>query len=148
MKLWHSTWYKTSWSNPFPLWAFCTNPTVRQPFCAKINTYNLKTIGWCTKNKRRSSVVVIGLDCHPGGRGSILTRCCDSLGKWMYLRPGQPMPCEGNWVPLLWYKSVGRYIRHCGVVTKLIGSDLRERTVLPSWSSTVAIHHRLCVSRA
>ena len=57
---------------------------------------------------RRSSVVVTVPDCRLGDPGSIPTQCYDSLGKWMYLRPGQPIPCEGNWVPSLWYNSMGR----------------------------------------
>ena len=48
--------------------------------------------------ERCSSVVAISL---PAVRdpGSIPTQCYDSLGKWMYLHPGQPIPCEENWVP-------------------------------------------------
>ena len=48
---------------------------------------------------RRRSAVVRSLDYRVGGPCSIPARCYgNSLGKWMYLRPGWPMPCEGNWV--------------------------------------------------
>ena len=51
-------------------------------------------------------------------KGSIPTRCCDSFGKWMYLRPGQPMPCEGNWVPCSDTRVWGVcQTSLCGVVT-------------------------------
>ena len=42
-------------------------------------------------------------DCYTGDRGPIPTHG-DSLGKWMNLRPGQPMPCQENWVvsPRCW----------------------------------------------
>ena len=43
-------------------------------------------------------------DCYTGDHDLILGYG-DSLGKWMNLRLGQPMPCEGNWVisPRCWY---------------------------------------------
>ena len=47
--------------------------------------------------QRRHGTVVINLDSCTGDQGSIPT-CGGSLGKWANLRPGQPMPCEGNWV--------------------------------------------------
>ena len=59
--------------------------------------------------------MVIVLAYRVKGPGSIPIQCYDSLGKWMYLRPGQPMPCEENWLPSLWYKSMGRYVRLRGV---------------------------------
>ena len=46
---------------------------------------------------RRCGIVDIVCDCYTGGHSSIPTHA-DSPGKWMNLRPGQPMPCEGNWV--------------------------------------------------
>ena len=51
----------------------------------------------------RLGIVVKDFDCCTGDRSSIPTRG-DSLGKWMNLRLGQPMPCEGNWVvsPRCW----------------------------------------------
>ena len=42
-----------------------------------------------------SGIVGIVRDCYIGGCSSIPTHS-DSIGKWMYLRPDQPMPCEGN----------------------------------------------------
>ena len=53
--------------------------------------------------KRRRGIVVKDFDCYTGDRGSIPAHG-DSLGKWMNLRLGQPMPCEGNWVigPRCW----------------------------------------------
>ena len=51
----------------------------------------------------RRGLVVMDFDCYTGDHGSIPTHA-DSLGKWMNLRPGQPMPCEGYWVisPRCW----------------------------------------------
>ena len=46
---------------------------------------------------RRRGIVVMDFDCYTGDRSSIPTHD-DSLGKWMNLRLGKPMPCEGNWV--------------------------------------------------
>ena len=48
-------------------------------------------------------IVVIDFDCYTGDRGLIPTHG-DSLGKWMNLCLGQPMPCEGDWVvsPRCW----------------------------------------------
>ena len=45
----------------------------------------------------------MNFDCYTGDRGSIPAHG-DSLGKWMNLRLGQPMPCEGNRVvsPRCW----------------------------------------------
>ena len=43
------------------------------------------------------NIVVMDFDCYTGDRGSIPTHG-DSLDKWRNLRPGQPRPCEGNWV--------------------------------------------------
>ena len=52
---------------------------------------------------RRCGIVVMDFDCYTGDRSSIPTHS-DSLGKWMNLRLGWPMPCEGNWVvsPRCW----------------------------------------------
>ena len=56
-----------------------------------------------TQETRRRGLVVMDFDCYIGDRSSIPTQG-DSLGKWMNLHPGQPMPCEGNWVvsPRCW----------------------------------------------
>ena len=74
--------------------SFCDRSTWKKQ--SNINDYS-------TINKMHN-VVVISFDFRAGGRGSIPTRCCDSLGKWKYLRLGQPMPYEGNGVMSLWYK--------------------------------------------
>ena len=52
---------------------------------------------------RRYIVVIMDFDCYTGDRDLIPTHD-DSLGKWMNLLPGQPIPCEGNWVvsPRCW----------------------------------------------
>ena len=54
--------------------------------------------------KRCRGIVVMDFNCYTAGdRGSIPAQG-DSLGKWMNLRLGQPMPYEGNWVvsPRCW----------------------------------------------
>ena len=53
--------------------------------------------------REQSGIVVMDFYCFTGDRSSIPTHD-DSLGKWMNLRLGQPMPCEGNRVvsPRCW----------------------------------------------
>ena len=69
----------------------------------------------CNICKRCSSVVVIVFACCEEGPGLIPTQCYDPLCKWMYLCLGQSMLFEGNEVPPVWYKSMGRYARLSGV---------------------------------
>ena len=57
--------------------------------------YNIHTEVY--KYTRSCGTVVLVCDFYTGSCSSIPTHG-DSLGKWMNLRPGQPMPCEGNWV--------------------------------------------------
>ena len=69
------------------------------------------------------------MDCYTGDRGSIPTHG-DSLGKWMNLRLGQPMPCEGNWVvsPKCW-RDIDLYsVYNC------------ENGLSASYNSTIYIH--------
>ena len=46
----------------------------------------------------RRGIVVIDCDCYPGDCGLIPTHGDSRRFKRMNLLPGQPMPCEGNWV--------------------------------------------------
>ena len=66
-------------------------------------------------------------DYYTGDHGSIPTHG-NSLGKWMNLSPGQPMPYEGNWVvsPRYWWNIVTTYI-YC-TVKRINGS--KESVVL------------------
>ena len=41
------------------------------------------------------NIVVMDFDCYTDDCGSIPTHG-DSHGKWLNLRPGQPIPCKGN----------------------------------------------------
>ena len=68
----------------------------------KMKQCNPEKLAYYTVSWRRG-IVVMDFDCYTGNCGSIPAHG-DSLGKWMNLRLGQPMPCEGNWVvsPRCW----------------------------------------------
>ena len=63
---------------------------------------------------RRRGIVVMDFDCYTGDRGSIPAHS-DSLGNWMNLRLGQPMPCEGNRVvsPKCWWDIDLQSVNNC-----------------------------------
>ena len=54
--------------------------------------------------RRRCGIVVMDFNYYTGNCGSISSHS-NSLGKWMNLRLGKPMPCEGNWVVSPWCLS-------------------------------------------
>ena len=71
--------------------------------CVRFRDYVVSTFFRTFTRYRRRGIVVIYLGSWIGEEGSIPTHG-GSLGKWTNLRPGQPMPCEGNLVvsPRCW----------------------------------------------
>ena len=105
-------------------------------------------IGLVLANRCRG-LVVMDFDCYTGDRSSIPTHG-DSLGKWMNLRPGKPMPCEGNCVvsPRCWRDIDLHSVYNCenGLLSILQFNHIEIEIVHLGWcyADNVAASKKFC----